>query len=424
MIASKFIVYTRQSYLIGLLPLVFPNNQAKEREQLLLKNIIYDDLESLKMLKVSLDTSEGEICKEITNFIDNGEQKVFVLIANMQDLTVEMVNYLRLMIEQKESKSIYSDKVFALLLSFPQVQFFNRCYPALFLHGWDHFYLDSLTTDMRVEGISESLRNVVNIKQCFRIALGIQESNDVLSLDLEPLLEVAIPVISARVIVSSSDGEYNKAMSVSARQVQIRQIFFKAQEKYVCTPVGDAFCTLFREYWDNKTVIRFLQDAANFTFQHQSTLSITSYVQTRIKALFFEFLVYMLWLINQDCNLDTLVSRMNTGSYEIVQKVFSSVIQTMFKRLHNLQTLSYVCRNLRPPEDKKFQFPFFNLTYHYMEELIDVCYGIMNKKKPDTKTSISPKKTKEFLEKQMLNEMKNKLNQLIEVIESECGLGT
>ena len=417
MIASKVIVYTRQSYLFGLLPLVFPHKQAKEKEQLLLKNIIYDDLNSLKMLKVSLDTSEGEICKEIANFIDNGEQRVFVLIANMQDLTVEMVNYLRLMIEQKESKSVYSDKVFALLLSFPQVQFFNRCYPALFLNGWDHFYLDSLTTDMRVEGISESLRNVVNIKQCFRIALGIQESNDVLSLDLEPLLEVAIPVISARVIVGSSEGEYNKAMSVSARQVQIRKIFFKAQEKHACTPIGEAFCTLFREYWDNKTVIRFLQDAANFTFQHQSTLSITSYVQTRIKALFFEFLVYVLWLINQDCNLDTLVSRMDTDSYEIVQKVFSSVIQTMFKKLHNLQTLSYVCRNLRPPEDKKFQFPFFSLTYHYMEELIDVCYEIMNKKKIDPITCTSPKKTKEFLEKQMLDEMKSKLNQLIEVIE-------
>ena len=397
--------------------MVFPHKQAKEKEQLLLKNIIYDDLKSLKMLKVSLDTSEGEICKEIANFIDNGEQGVFVLIANMQDLTVEMVNYLRIVIEQNESKPINSGKIFVLLLSFPQVQFFNRCYPALFLNGWDHFYLDSLTTDMRVEGISESLRNVVNIKQCFRIALGIQESNDVLSLDLEPLLEVAIPVISSRVIVGSGEGEYNKAISVSARQVQIRKIFFEVdlQEKNACTPIGEAFCSLFREYWDNKTVIKFLQDAANFTFQHQSTLSITSYVQTRIKALFFEFLVYLLWLINQDCNLDTLVSRMDTDSYGIVQRVFSSVIQTMFKKLHNLQTMSYICRTLLPPEDKNFQFPFFNLTYHYMEELIDVCYEIINKKKIDPRTSISTKKTKEFLEKQMFDEMKSKLNQLIEV---------
>ena len=380
---------------------------------MLLKDIIYEDLEFLKMLKVSPDTRDGEICKEFDSFIDNGKQQIFVLIANMQDLTIEMVNYLRIVIEQKENRSQFDDKMFVLLLHFPQVQFFNRCYPALFLNGWDHFYLDSLTTDIRVERILEPLSNVVDIKQCFRIALRIADSDDELGLHLEPLLEVAIPVISSRVIVGSSQGEYNKRISVSARQLQLGNLFFKQHGKGSCTSIGEAFCVLFRKYWDKKTVINFLQDAANFTFCHQSTLSITSYIQTRIKALFFEFVIYVLWTINQDCNLDTLYSSKLTKSFEAVQEIFSKVIKTIFKKLHDLKSLSYICRSLRPPEDKKFQFPFFSMTYHYVEELIDVCYETVNKRKLDFTTN--PKTTKEILEIQMFEEMKKTLHQLIVV---------
>ena len=413
MIATKLIVYTRQSYLFGMLPSIFSHtDNLQESMKLLLKNVIFEDLESLKMLKVSLDTPEGEISKEIASFIDNGRQKVFVLIANMQDLTAEMVNYLRIVIEQKESRSLFDDKMFVLLLHFPQVQFFNRCYPALFLNGWDHFYLDSLTTDIKMEGIPEPLGNVVDIKQCFRIALGISDSNDAFSLHLEPLLEVAIPVISSRVITGSSQGEYNKTIKVSARQLQLRKIFFINNN---CTPIGEAFCTLFHKYWDNKTVIKFLKDAANFTFRHQSTLSITSYIQTRIKALFFEFVVYVLWMINQDCNLDTLLSINLAESFEKVQNLFSSVIKTMFKKLQSLKSLPYICRSLCPPENKNFQFPFFSMAYLYVEELIDVCHEIVNKRKRDPAASFSPKATKEILEREMFEEMKKKLQKLLDV---------
>ena len=411
-IASKIIVYTRQSYVFGLLPSIFPHILSQKKE-LLLKDVIYEDLKSLKMVQVSPDTPEGEICREITSFIDNAEQKVFVLIANRQDITIEMVNYLRIAIEQKESRStIFDEKLYVLLLHFPQVQFFNCCYPALFLNGWDHFYLDSLTTDIRVEGIPKPLRNVVDIKQCFCIALGISDSDDALSLHLEPLLEVAIPVISSRVITGSSQGEYNKTIKVSARQLQLRKIFFINNN---CTPIGEAFCSLFHKYWDNKTVIKFLKDAANFTFRHQSTLSITSYIQTRIKALFFEFVIYVLWMINQDCNLDTLFSVKLAKPFEMVQNVFSSVIKTMFKKLHSLKTLPHICRRLNPPEDKMFQFPFFSMTYHYVEELIDVCHEIVNKRKRDPTASFSPKATKEILEKEIFEEMKKKLQRLIDV---------
>ena len=373
--------------------------------RILLENIIFQKLDALKIMKISFDTYEGEINKEITEFCYNKKQEVFVLIANMQDLTVEMVNYLRLIIEQKERGSNFQDKLFVLLLHFPQVQFFNRCYPALFLNGWDHFYLDSLTTDIRVKEIRKPLRNVVDIKQCFCIALDIAKTTEAFCLDLEPLLEVAIPVISSRVIIGSGGKVYNRTISVSARQELLKNIFIKEESDEavtVCTPMGKAFCALFNQYWDEKTVIKFLQDAANFTFHHQSTLSITSYIQTRIKALFFEFIIYVLWLINQDCNMDTFFLLQNICSFEVVQKLFADVIKMMSYNLESLETLPKICRTLAPVQDKNFRFPFFSITYQYMEELIDGCHETLNKK--------SNVLSKDDLEKEMLKEARKKLS--------------
>ena len=35
-------------------------------------------------------------------------------------------------------------KLFVLLLHFPAMMFYDPCYPSLFLHGWDHYYLDAI----------------------------------------------------------------------------------------------------------------------------------------------------------------------------------------------------------------------------------------------------------------------------------------
>ena len=36
-------------------------------------------------------------------------------------------------------------KLFVLLLHFPPTMFYEPCYPALFLYGWDHYYLDTIS---------------------------------------------------------------------------------------------------------------------------------------------------------------------------------------------------------------------------------------------------------------------------------------
>ena len=389
----------------------------------LLKSIVYDDLGVLKIYKITPDTLHGEIERQVENFSESMDHTIFLIIANMQDVTLKMINHLRILVEQKENESLNDDKLIVFLLQFPQgQQLFTHCYPALFLSGWDHFYLDSLTTDFSVCGLPKPLQNVVDIRQCFRVALCIANTDDSLSLSLEPLLMEAIPVISPRVVVGSTNKIYNKPMSIKERQKQLKTLLIKSaleqEEYYVCTPFGKALCFLFTQYWDNVTVTKFLQAAASFSFCHQSTLSITSYIQTRIKALFFEFVIYMLWKINEDCNLDCYEFSDSSSTIN-VEEFFGSITKNLRFKVPSLSSLPHACRALPPPENKGFKFPFFGMVYHYLEEMLDCSQEIVNKKMSskaiNPQSSISSKAIKKFEEKELFEVMKEKLQQVVDV---------
>ena len=413
----KALVYTRQSHLFGYLPSSYPSEGIKEDTLRLLQSVIYDDLHALKIYKITPDTLEREIEGQIQMFVESGNHTIFLIIANMQDVTLKMINHLRILVEQKENES-ENGKLIVFLLKFPQgQQLFTHCYPALFLSGWDHFYLDSLTTDVSICGLPKPLQNVVDIRQCFRVALCIASSDDSVSLSLEPLLKEAIPVISPRVIVGSTNKIYNKPMSIKERQKLLKKLLLKdnaQQEDCLCTPLGKALCSLFTQYWDNITVTKFLEAAASFSFRHQSTLSITSYIQTRIKALFFEFVVYMLWKINEDCNLDCYEFS-DSSSTIIVEELFGSITKNLFFKAPSLSSLTHACHSLPPPENKGFEFPFFGIICHYLEEMLDCCREIVNKNmnskehNPQSSTSIT---TKVLEEKKIFELMKNNLQKL------------
>lgn len=77
----------------------------------------------------------------------------------MKEADHQMVNHIRSMIEgvetSKESKvclaimcnqqdAFVLQKLYVLLLHFSSTMLYETCYPALFLFGWDHHYLDTL----------------------------------------------------------------------------------------------------------------------------------------------------------------------------------------------------------------------------------------------------------------------------------------
>ena len=410
--ANKLLCYTRQSHIISNLPLLYPSPLITNDKRDLLQDVVYEGLQSLVLMKVTPDILEGELERKIHQFMEGMDRNILLIVANMHDITTKMINHLRILVEQKESLAI-TDKLIVFFLHFPPVKFFDSCYPALFLSGWDHFYLDAITTKLAPpKGLPQTLNNVVDIRKCFQKCLGILPAcndQDAFTLCLKPLFEEAIPVISPKIVIGASHsktkGVFNSRMSVYSRQTVIQMIFD--------TRIGDSLNNLFCHYWDESAMRKFLQDAARFTFHRQSTLSITSYIQTRIKALFFEFLVYILHRINEDCNLDTLgVLTDKWVCNKSVEMMFCEGISQFAITSPNLMSLPLNSHTRTPPQKPGFQFPFFHMIFHTLEEMVEGCQEEINVKRTQAHSKVVAKTTQQSMEDKLFEAMKKKLKSL------------
>ena len=389
---NKLLCYTRDAHVFHSFPSVYPSSATTNENENTLRTLVLDDVSKLKLLKLSRYLLEEELEENIEEFLENKHRTVFVFDANMHHVTLRMINHIRILLEQQENTTLSREKLFVILLHFPHSLMFNYCYPVLFLNGWDHFYLDCVTTSVH-EQCAPNLNHIVDIKCCFKICLRIQSAENAVPMQLKPLLDEAVSVISSRIVVACIPGmNYNVPMKITRRQDVLRQILHDTQ-------VGESLCKLFSEYWNEDAIRKFLMDASQFAFNQLSTLSITSYVQTRIKALFFEFLVYMLHKLNEDCNMDILFdTRINAA----VQQVFSAIIAS--SKLPNFSFFNQTQNIFPPPHNSGYSFPFFTIMYHLLEDLLDAAQQV-----------VKGHRNSGNLEKQLYKAMKCELKTAMEV---------
>lgn len=283
--------------------------------------------------------------------------QVCLLVVDMQQTSREVVNHLRIMIEEVEMLSRKQAKLFVMLLHFSPAQFFNPCYPSLFLKGWDHCYLETIAHSV--------VRGVVDIRDwfwqcCFPKETPLPLKSDSVVLVLEDMLQCAIPVLSSRVCFGSSqDRSFNRPMNGTERSQALRELLFKKG-------VGRVLCERFRSCWNTNIMTEYLEKAAKFTKSHESTLSITDSVQTMLKSLFFNFLVCMLSRINEGLNIDVLFDSDCTTA---VQKLFLDILRVV--PLPHLSQLQVLGTGLSvPTQDHLSRFPFFKVVCEAMEKIV------------------------------------------------------
>ena len=268
------------------------------------------------------------------------------------------------MIEEAELFSTQQAKLFVMLLHFPPAQFFDHCYPSLFLKGWDHYYLDTLA--------HSADRGVIDIQNwLWRCCFPKEASeNDSLVVALKKILPEAIPVLYSRVFFGSNEqGSFNKPMNGSQRSKALKELLFTKR-------VGQILCKKFCSYWKPAVMTKYLERAAMFTKDHESTLNITDSIQIVFKGLFFDFLVYMLSQINDGCNIDVLFDSdcKDSDSKDpditlAVQGLFLDILQAFsLPKLSQLQFLSTSL--LSPTTVHSPKFPFFKMVCEAVEGIV------------------------------------------------------
>ena len=360
---TKLLCYTRSSPLTTQLPTTFPSDHIDSSSAV--ENLVYPDANKVMLFKLTRTLSERELQRRIKSFVDNQSQQILVFLATMHqaEITGEMINHLRILVEQKEFQNPNQQKLFVALLLFPHESFYSSCYQSFFLTGWDHIYLDCIACGSVVN--LETIHNFLDLKKCFQCCLKIEDSES-MPFQLQNALKDSLPAIASRIQEGCNGGPFNAQMVFSKRKAILDELFNM--------PVGEVLCESFHQFWSAKVMKQYLEDAAHFTVTHQSTLSMTSYVHTRVKALFIDFVIYMLSQLNKDCNLDILFKHQEN---EVVKSLYAEMTKTYSKV--KLQDLHVLSKSTPVPESRNYSFPFFGIMLKTMEELMDEVQEESNK---------------------------------------------
>ena len=364
--ATKVLCYTRSSPLIHQLPAEFPcpyfGIEMESIARNILKIFVFVETNKLVMYKLSSILSQTTIQDFIRNFLDSKTAEVCLLVVNMHETTKEMVNHVRIMIEEAENLStIQMTKIFVMLLHFPPSQFYKTCYPSLFLKGWDHCYLDTIA--------HSTVQGVVDIRdwfwQCCFPNQSSQLEEDTLLQALLGILPQSIPVLAARVFFGSrQNSSFNSTMKGHERSVALKALLLKKGRDGIT--VGRILCEKFRAYWKPGVMAKHLEKAAVFSRNRESTLNITESIQTNFKSLFFDFLVYMVSKINENYNIDIIF---DADCSETVQDVFFKILKVFPTPKFSL--LSDSLPQLKPLVYTP-KFPFFQTVCDTMEKVVEL----------------------------------------------------
>ena len=211
---------------------------------------------------------------------------------------------------------------------------------------------------------------------CFHAALreegcSISTEPDPLVTAAKHLLLQAIPVLSAQMYFGSKkDKSFNSSMNATQRG--------KALERLLdYCGLGDVLCKKFCSYWKPNIMLEYLERAATFSKQRESTLNITDSIQTQFKALFLDFCVYMLTRANESYNLDVVYAEDKSSP---VRTLFLDIFkQFPIPKLSQLGVLSTSLPTPKP-HSRQSHFPFFSYVCDLMEKHVENSNEVANQK--------------------------------------------
>ena len=355
-------------------PVAFLRRCMKFFASLFVQNLVHEAVDRLMVCKLSNIPSQSHVLELLRSFVHSDTAEVLVLVVNMQEIRQQVINHIRIMIDEEEALLLKEDrkqKLFLLLLHFPPSKFANACYPSLFLRGWDHCYLDTVA--------HSTATGVIDIRRWFWDCCFLPDTlpppdEDSLITTLKEILNEAIPILASRVFFGVVyNGHFNMKMSGSKRTKILKTLLFDKG-------VGNVLCERFRSYWKPNVMSEYLEKAVAFTRSKDSTLNITDSIHTTFKSLFFDFLVYMISRINEDCNIDVLFLPSCTPP---TQSLFLDIVRVF--KIPKLSELKV--RSAHPQLGKEAsylpQFPFFKTVSGEVERLVED-----SREEANTKTNI------------------------------------
>ena len=337
---TKLICFTTTSSFLHKLPDIFPTEHASSvnmNETIIndIRSCIFERAERVCLFSLRYFPSQEHFVSELKNFLDSDKLTVMVLIINVQLVTTRKINFVRHMIEQEEMLSKKSRKFFALVLHYsPGIfhsQGFNSSnsdenqntsrYPSHFVLGWDHYYIDSISAP----------GNIVNIQTWLKLTIDNDEvdidwKHDFVKQLKESLIESILFDITS--FVSFRAKKIDSRLTINSETSTITRRMKYLRKIFECTDIDFILCEKFVHYWTPKAIQERLVIASSAVISRDSNLNISDYVQTNIRYLFSQYVIEMLYRINDDLNLDTLFQQETNPVAEATDEENSYAVDT------------------------------------------------------------------------------------------------
>ena len=321
-----------------------------------LENYLFCEVSQLVVCKVEGSQSQRSVRRMLIDFMGTAKEVMF-MVANMQEVSKNTVNHLRVIIEEEEavvnSSESLKPKLLLVLLHFPPVMAFTSCYPSLFLEGWDHYYLDTIA-----HGLPHGI--VVSVEWLHMSFFSTEQDPSIIKDSffkmLKHLLPQSIPHVVSRLSFGSDQSRpFNQPMTPVARSEMLQKLFDRE--------LGDTLCHHFRSYWKAEVMTEYLHRAVKFTQTGQTTLNITDSIHSIIKSHFLDFVVYMVDYLNDNHNLDILLYPESTD--EVIQ-LFQDMTKCLPipQKLSKLKLLSSIQHGSHYKKEVtgRYLFPFFGVV--------------------------------------------------------------
>ena len=311
------------------------------------------------MVKLANTTSERNVVDALNTFMETETADVFVLIANAHYIPLKTVNHIRIMIEEVENKFKVNNKLFVFILQFSS-RFFKYSYPTLYLQGWNHIYLESITPIHHVGGL--------NIHEWFvQSYFSTSKENDVedsLYTCLLDMLSQSIPSISAAVRFGQHENvAFNAKLTPAQRNKLLCDLLLENE-------VGKALCRNFRRCLTSSLMASIVDHAAFFSQSQESSVSMADAIHFLLNSMFLDYLTLMVAKINENCNVDTFFEN---RSSPMLRKLFADLIILVSPPKLEWNSMKTLVNTLQPPITPTVwpKFPFFYKVMERMEKLIE-----------------------------------------------------
>lgn len=369
-VVRKFLCYTRTSpVLLELIPAHFyikSRTEKEEKDQQLLAEFFKMDSDQIYTYIITKLTSQEKL-NTILNQFFSSSCTVLLLSADMNKLHKDTINHTRLLIEEAEltQKELNANKLIFLILHFPTNMFYSHCYPSIFLSGWRHIYMDMIgqTKTTANTDVEEWLKICLLQSNATEIVKPVKTKSFVPDSILNLWIEEWLPMISNSIPIQC----INDFPHESDAKKCWKNLLFDLK-------VDSVIKKRFNSYWQKSTMYELSHHAANYAVTYQSTCTLSSTIEATIQSSFKNFVLYFLFMINQNMAMHTVMGQREEESFvgpflEILSVLplpkSLEEIRLELTVLNHHTLLSYDRKSIVP------RFPFFPVVYRSIESLVN-----------------------------------------------------